>query len=73
MSDHAETIQLTPKHLFNMTEGLQVEWCETHEASLFGLDRCGFYLFNEPTYNGDPDPGECVVGLGVVVSMGDTK
>lgn len=68
--EHTEAVKLTPSHLFHMVEGLRVEWCATHEASFFGLDRCGFYLFNEPMYDGDPDPGRCVVTSRLVVAEG---
>lgn len=66
----SEQVQLTPRHLFNLTEGQRVEWCKTHNASFFDLDRCGYYLWNEPIYEGDPDPGECVVASLVLVDIG---
>lgn len=64
-----EPFRFKPVHLFNLTEGTRIEWCETHEASFFGLDRCGAYLFAEPVYDGDPDPGRCVVASRVVVDV----
>lgn len=65
-------IQLTPRHLFNLTEGRRVEWCEAHDASFFdSADRCGAYLFREPIYEGVPDPGECVVTSLVLVDLAE--
>jgi hypothetical protein len=58
----SDIIKLTPADLFHMTEAQRVEWCVKHDASfLVSMDRCGYYLFAEPMYEGDPDPGECVV------------
>lgn len=68
-----EQVQLTPRHLFNLTEGRWVEWCETHDASFFGMDRCGAYLFREPIYEGDPDPGECVAASLVLVDLAERE
>lgn len=67
MRHETAVVKLTPQHLFNLTEGQRIEWCSTHNASFFDLDRCGFYLFHEPTYDGDPNPGECVVGSVLVI------
>lgn len=57
----SDIVKLTPRDLFHLTEGQRIEWCSKHEASFFDMDRCGRYLWEEPFYDGDPDPGECVV------------
>lgn len=62
MRHDVQIIKLTPQQVFNLTEAARVEWCSAHNASFFDvMDRCGLALFKEPIYEGDPQPGECVV------------